>query len=82
MNLKSKLWIATHTSAGLIAVCYGLATWHSSGRGVFLIVLALAIATGTMKMAVPGIEGCFSPGYIFIIWGLANLSLGETIVLA
>ena len=82
MNLKSKLWIATHTSAGLIAVCYGRATWHSSGRGVFLILLALAIATGTMKMAVPGIEGCFSPGYIFIIWGLANLSLGETIVLA
>lgn len=82
MNFKSKLWIAAQTVAALIAVSYALASWQSSGLSVFLVVLALAIATGTMKMSVPGVEGCFSTGYIFIIWGLANLSLGETILLA
>ncbi len=61
---------------------FGAYTWTCHDPALFLFLLAAALLSGSLKVSMPGIQGTMSVSYVFILMGLANLSLGELLVLA
>ena len=67
-------------SLGVATLLWTLASWHSSDP-LRLISFALAAAFGSMlKLRLPGVDGMVSVGALFVLIGIANLSLPEALV--
>ncbi len=79
-NLTPKLYLWAHIAIGSAALLGGLAKWecHDPVRfAAFLITAALASA---LKVRMPGVTGTMSVSALFVLVGIVNLSLSETLV--
>src|SRR5579872_2373439 len=79
-NLMPKLYLWAHIAIGSAALLGGLAKWecHDPLRfAAFLITAALASA---LKVRMPGVTGTMSVSALFVLVGIVNLSLSETLV--
>jgi len=79
-NLMPKLYLWAHIAIGSAALLGGLAKWecHDPVRfAAFLITAALASA---LKVRMPGVTGTMSVSALFVLVGIVNLSLSETLV--
>ncbi|HTS48012.1 MAG TPA: HD domain-containing phosphohydrolase [Bryobacteraceae bacterium] len=75
-----KLYLWAHIAIGSAALLGGLAKWecHDPVRfAAFLITAALASA---LKVRMPGVTGTMSVSALFVLVGIVNLSLSETLV--
>jgi diguanylate cyclase (GGDEF)-like protein/putative nucleotidyltransferase with HDIG domain len=61
----------------------GLALWHwqSADLARFLSYLAVAILASSLKVQLPGIDGTMSVNFLFILLGVMELSLPETLLI-
>jgi len=78
---KAKLFISM--VALLAAGCFVLAAvnWQSKDPLHFLSYLAVAMLASALKITLPGIDGTMSVNFLFILLGLMEMSLGETLLL-
>lgn len=67
--------------AALLVVAFASAQWSWSGLGTFLLLLGLSVATGSMKVVLPRVQGSLSTSYVFLMWGIVRMSLGETLLI-
>jgi diguanylate cyclase (GGDEF)-like protein/putative nucleotidyltransferase with HDIG domain len=77
----AQLYVAIVVAAGLAALATGLYQWHCEDLlrfGCFLLISALA---SVLKVTLPGVTGTMSVSYVFILTGVAQMSLGETLLL-
>src|SRR5690349_12110694 len=81
LPVRAKLLIAAEVLGGLAIAVFAAMTWSSSGIAIFSLLFVLASAAGAMKVVLPGIEGNISASYLFVIWGVVDMSLGETLLL-
>lgn len=81
MTVRAKLFILGEGMAGLVVVAVALAQWSWSGAGILLLLLGLSMSTAAMKVVLPGVQGNLSFCYVFMMWGILRMSLGETLVL-
>ena len=81
LTTRAKLFIFTELSLALLIMVFAVTQWSWSGPGTFLLFLGLSAATGTMKVALPRVQGSLSVSYVFLMWGIVNMSLGETLLM-
>ena len=82
MTATTKLFIAAIVTAGTMALASGIMRWESSDPVRFLSFLVVAAIASRLRIKLPGTTGNLSVNLPFILIALAELSFGETVVLA
>jgi hypothetical protein len=81
MPIRAKLFIALTAMAGAAALGAELLHWQSNDLLKFGCYLLIAVLASTMKVQLPGIEGTMSVHFLFVLLGILELSLPETLVI-
>ncbi len=80
MNQKASAYIGSVIAAGGLMLTYSLASWSSPDPISWLIYFVLAMLASSVKLRLPGMEGTFSPGVLFLLYGIAHYSMAEALV--
>ncbi|MBV9339478.1 MAG: diguanylate cyclase, partial [Acidobacteria bacterium] len=81
MPTRAKACIAVTAAAGVLVLCVALWNWHSDNLLRFSCYLAIAVLGSSLKVQLPGIDGTMSVNYLFILLGVLELTLPETLVI-
>jgi diguanylate cyclase (GGDEF)-like protein/putative nucleotidyltransferase with HDIG domain len=81
MSAKAKIYVASVYLVGLAAAILSLAHWQVSDPARFTCYLLIALLASSLKVSLPGIDGTMSVNFFFIILGVMELSLPETLLI-
>ena len=81
MSVPTKLFVASTASVGLLVLCSALYHWQSADLTRFLCYLIVAVLASGLKVQLPGIDGTMSVNFLFILLGVVELSLPETLAI-
>lgn len=81
MSSKASVFIAVVVALGITAAGFAAANWTFSNPALFAFFLLSCAATSLLRFVLPGLQGSQSVAYIFLIWGITRLTLGETILM-
>jgi diguanylate cyclase (GGDEF)-like protein/putative nucleotidyltransferase with HDIG domain len=79
LSIQTKLFVGVTACVGVVALGYALSHWQSHDPMRFLCYLAVAILASGLKVQLPGIDGTMSVNFLFILLGVMELSLPETL---
>jgi diguanylate cyclase (GGDEF)-like protein/putative nucleotidyltransferase with HDIG domain len=68
-------------AAGAFVLGTALFHWHSNDLPKFLCYLLVAILASTMKVKLPGIDSTMSVHFLFVLLGVLEFSLAETLII-
>jgi hypothetical protein len=77
-----KAYLACTVALGLVVFAVAVSGWTCANPMRLLIYLSLAVWAGTLKVRLPGITGTFSLNFLFVLIGIAELTFGETVLMA
>jgi PAS domain S-box-containing protein len=80
MSPKAKLYVGVVISAGFTVLGSSLIGWQPHEVFRFLCYLALAIPASCLKVSLPGVTGTMSVLFVFLLAGVAELQLPETLI--
>ena len=81
MSLTARLYIGVIVVLGAAALAHGLYLWVPNDLLRFFCYLALAIPASCLKVTLPKITGTMSVLFIFLLAGIVELGLAETLVI-
>ena len=81
LSRAAKLYISLIVIAGLGTLIYGGIHQSSKNIAEFICYLGIAILASRLKVNLPGITGTLSVNFLFILIGVLELSLTETLIL-
>jgi hypothetical protein len=81
MSSLAKLFISLVIIAGTGILVYGGIHQSSKNIAQFICYLGIAILASRLKVNLPGITGTLSVNFLFILIGVLELSLTETLIL-
>ena len=81
MSIRTKLFVGITVSMGLTVLCSALWHWQSADLARFFCYLGVAVLASGLKVQLPGIDGTMSVNFLFILLGVMELSLPETLVI-
>ena len=81
MPIQARIYIVATAAAGAAVLATSLLHFHSHDPLKFACYLLIAILASTMKVRSPGIEGSMSVHFLFVLLGILELSLPETLVI-
>lgn len=81
MSLTARIYIGVVIGIGAAALGHGLSLWAPHDLLRFLCYLALAIPASCLKVSLPGITGTMSVLFVFLLAGIVDLDLPETLVI-
>ena len=81
LPIRAKAFIAVTGATGGAVLATALLHWHSDDLLKFGCYLLIAVLAATMKVRLPGIEGSMSVHFLFVLLGILELSLPETLVI-
>jgi len=81
MSGKAKLYISFVLTVGGILIANEMYLWESQDMLRYFSYLVLAILTSLLKLNLPGVNGTLSLFFIFVLFGIQQLSLPETILI-
>ncbi len=81
MSTATKMFVGATVSLGMAVLCSALWHWHSVDLTRFICYLAIAVLASALKVQLPGIDGSMSVNFLFILLGVMELSLPETLVI-
>jgi diguanylate cyclase (GGDEF)-like protein/putative nucleotidyltransferase with HDIG domain len=81
MSTRTKLFVGITVSMGLLVLCSALWHWQCADLARFFCYLAIAVLASGLKVQLPGIDGTMSVNFLFILLGVVELSLPETLVI-
>jgi diguanylate cyclase (GGDEF)-like protein/putative nucleotidyltransferase with HDIG domain len=81
MRFPAKLYIGLMVGGGAWAIYRAISGWHSDDLLRFLCNLAVCVMVSGLKVNLPGIKGTMSVNFLFILIGVSQMSLGETMAL-
>jgi len=81
LALGARVFVALVVLSGTAVLLYGAI--HQSSRNIaeFICYLGIAVLASRLKVSLPGITGTMSVSFLFILLGILQLSLSETLVL-
>ena len=82
MTRNAHLYVAFIIALGLLSLIFAGSSWDTKDVPRFIAYAALAAAASTLKVRLPGIEGTFSADFLFILIGIMELGLAETVIIA
>jgi diguanylate cyclase (GGDEF)-like protein/putative nucleotidyltransferase with HDIG domain len=81
LSLRTKAFVGLTALSGTGVLVYSLWHWQSADLTRFLCYLAVALLASVLKVQLPGIDGTMSVNFLFILMGVMELSLAETLVI-
>jgi len=81
LSIQTKAFIGITASMGVVVLGYALFHWQSHDLMRFACYLAVAMLASGLKVQLPGINGTMSVNFLFILLGVLELSLPETLVI-
>jgi len=82
MNSRgATLYIALVIAAGAFAFGHGLWTWSSADQARYLSYSIIALVASGMKVSLPSVPGTMSMNFVFVLIGISEFSLGETLLM-
>jgi diguanylate cyclase (GGDEF)-like protein/putative nucleotidyltransferase with HDIG domain len=81
MSTGTKLFVGITVSLGMVVLCFALGHWQSADLERFVCYLGVAVLASALKVQLPGIDGTMSVNFLFILLGVMELSLPETLVI-
>ncbi|HUB02341.1 MAG TPA: HD domain-containing phosphohydrolase [Terriglobales bacterium] len=81
MPVKARLFIGAMVVLGVSALGLALTHWQSADLIRFACYLFVAVLASSLKLHLPGVDGTLSVNFLFILLGIRDLSLAETLVL-
>jgi diguanylate cyclase (GGDEF)-like protein/putative nucleotidyltransferase with HDIG domain len=81
MPIRAKIFVAIFVAAGAAGLGTVLLHWHSNDLLKFGCYLLLAVLASTMKVKLPGMNSTMSVHFLFVLLGVLELSLAETLVI-
>src|SRR6476659_8316069 len=81
MPTRAKIFIGVTAAIGVAIVATSLWNWHSDDLLRFFCYLAIAVFASSLKVRLPGIDGTMSVNFLFILLGVLELSLPETLLI-
>lgn len=81
LSLQTKAFVTVFVSLGIVVLALALPHWQSHDRLRFMCYLLVALLASGLKVQLPGIDGTMSVNFLFILLGVLELSLSETLVI-
>ncbi len=81
LSLRARAFICVMATAGISVLAWAVHNWTSRDPIKFLCYLLVAILASRLKVRLPGITGTMSVNFLFILLGIVELSLPETLAL-
>jgi PAS domain S-box-containing protein len=82
VSLTAKAYITFIIALGAFTLWCGLLPWQPQDLPRFICYLALAIPASCLKVRLPGVTGTMSVLFLFLLAGIVELGLPETLVIA
>src|ERR1700752_2183218 len=81
LSLQTKAFVGITAAIGVVVLAYAFLHWQSQDVMRFACYLAVALLASGLKVQLPGIDGTMSVNFLFILLGVLELSLPETLVI-
>ena len=81
LSMQTKAFVGVTASIGIVVLGYSLWHWQSQDLIRFACYAAVAILASGLKVQLPGIDGTMSVNFLFILLGVLELSLPETLLI-
>jgi diguanylate cyclase (GGDEF)-like protein/putative nucleotidyltransferase with HDIG domain len=81
LSIPAKLFVGTAAAIGSMTMTFAFWHWHSIDLTRFFSYLIVALLASGLKVQLPGINGTMSVNFLFILLGVMDLSLPETLVI-
>src|SRR5215470_16915666 len=81
LSLQTKAFVGITASIGVVVLAFALSHWQSQDPMRFVCYLVVAILASGLKVQLPGIDGTMSVNFLFILLGVLELSLPETLII-
>src|ERR1700682_39320 len=81
LTLPAKMFIGLVVTAGTGVLLLGAVHQTSKNIAEFICYLGIAVLASRMKVNLPGITGTMSVNFLFVLLGVLELSLAETMAL-
>ncbi|MGP0019444.1 MAG: diguanylate cyclase domain-containing protein [Candidatus Sulfotelmatobacter sp.] len=81
LSLQTKAFVGVTASLGVVVLGYACLHWQSQDLLRFFCYLAVAVLASGLKVQLPGIDGTMSVNFLFILLGVLELSLPETLLI-
>jgi diguanylate cyclase (GGDEF)-like protein/putative nucleotidyltransferase with HDIG domain len=81
MSIRTKLFVGTTVSIGIVVMASAFLHWQSADLTRFVCYLLVAALASSLKVQLPGIDGTMSVNFLFILLGVMELSLPETLAI-
>ena len=78
---KARLFIGLVTALGIGVLSFSCANWESPDLLKYAGFLMVAIFSSGLRIGVPGITGTLSLTFLFVLFGIVQLTPSETVVL-
>ena len=82
MSLKAKLYIAIVGVLGFAVAANQLAAWQSTSLVRYGCYFLVGLLTAGLKVSLPSIKGTLSVNFLFILFGIVEMTLPETVLMA
>ncbi len=82
LSRQAKLFVAGIVTVGIAAMLANLAQFQSPDLPKFLSYLFIALAGSVLKVKLPGITSTMSVNFLFVLVGIVELTVPETLVIA
>ena len=81
LSIQTKAFVGVTASIGVVVLAFALFHWQSQDPMRFACYLAVAVLASGLKVQLPGIDGTMSVNFLFILLGVLELSLPETLLI-
>src|SRR5271166_2800439 len=81
LSIQTKAFVGITVSLGMVVLGFALVHWQSQDLTRFACYLAVAVLASGLKVQLPGIDGTMSVNFLFILLGVLELSLPETLLI-
>src|SRR5580658_2903695 len=81
LSIQTKAFVGITVSLGMVVLGFALSHWQSQDLTRFACYLVVAVLASGLKVQLPGIDGTMSVNFLFILLGVLELSLPETLLI-
>src|SRR3954463_14715441 len=81
MIVGAKIYIGVIIALGAMATLRGILLWDPHDFVRFTCYLALAVPASCLKVRLPGVNGTMSVLFLFLLAGIVELGLPETLLI-
>ncbi len=81
MSPRANIYLQCVLGTGIFLLVGGLTEFSTANLPQFFAYLSVAMLSATWKFKVPGLPVSYSAMFAFVLIGIANYSLGETLVI-